>query len=109
MGAFGAHALESLVSANRLATWDTAVQYHFVHALALLAIGLWSRAAKGRFLKVAMGSFVLGILIFSGSLYLLVITDTGWLGAVTPIGGTAFIVGWIAMAVSAFQLEEESL
>jgi len=98
-GAFGAHALAERVTPERLQTFETAVRYQMYHALALLACGLLGEAWR-RSLDVAAWLFTAGILIFSGSLYLLVLTDTAWLGAITPIGGVAFISGWIALAVA---------
>ena len=98
-GAFGAHALAERVTPERLQTFETAVRYQMYHALALLACGLLGEGWR-RSLDVAAWLFTAGILIFSGSLYLLVLTDTAWLGAITPIGGVAFISGWIALAVA---------
>ena len=101
-GAFGAHALEGSVSADRMATFETAVLYHLIHALALVATGLALRSGAGPPAGWAGGAFLAGIVLFSGSLYLLVLTDTGWLGAITPIGGVAFIAGWILLAWSVY-------
>lgn len=105
-GAFGAHMLEDMVSADRLVTFETGVKYQMYHALALLVIGWISREAPGTFNSVGY-CFIAGILVFSGSLYILVLTDTGWLGAITPIGGIAFIAGWILLAVKSIQLNKE--
>ncbi len=96
-GAFGAHMLEDAVSAERLATFETGVQYQMYHALALIILGWMSRTSSVS-LEVPGYCFLAGILIFSGSLYILVLTDTSWLGAITPIGGVAFIAGWILLA-----------
>lgn len=93
-GAFGAHALGEMVTADRLATWETAARYQLVHALALLATAWAVERWPGRLARIAGWLFVAGTLLFSGSLYLLVLTDTGWLGAVTPLGGIAFLGGW---------------
>ena len=96
-GAFGAHALSERLTPERLAVFETAVRYQMYHALALLFVGWAARTlpgAGGALLTSAGWCFVTGILVFSGSLYLLVLTDTGWLGAVTPVGGVAFLVGW---------------
>ena len=100
MGAFGAHALQARVTPARLEVWHTAVLYHLVHALGLLAIGIWLRLAGGR----AWPAWVLvaGIGLFSGSLYALVLLDLGLLGAVTPLGGICFIVGWLGFAHQAW-------
>ncbi|NKC00399.1 MAG: DUF423 domain-containing protein [Pseudomonadales bacterium] len=102
LGAFGAHALEAYFSADELETWDTAVLYQFVHSIALILTGLWATILPSPRLKIALWSFTLGILLFSGSLYLLVATGQRWLGAVAPIGGTAFVLGWVGLFLSAW-------
>ncbi|MEQ8579190.1 MAG: DUF423 domain-containing protein [Balneola sp.] len=94
LGAFGAHALEESLSPKRLDTWNTAVTYHMWHALALIALALVSRVFEVD-LAWSLNLIVAGIFIFSGSLYLLCLTDTSWLGAITPIGGICFILGWL--------------
>jgi uncharacterized membrane protein YgdD (TMEM256/DUF423 family) len=96
-GAFGAHMLEDMVSIERLATFETGVQYQIYHALALVLIGWISRTSPVSYNAVGY-CFLAGIVIFSGSLYVLVLTDTPWLGAITPLGGLAFIAGWIILA-----------
>jgi uncharacterized membrane protein YgdD (TMEM256/DUF423 family) len=93
-GAFGAHGLEGRVSPDRLETFKTGVTYQMYHALALLVVGWMGLQQTAPLLTSAGVAFVAGILVFSGSLYVLVLTDTAWLGAITPIGGVAFIVGW---------------
>lgn len=94
LGAFGAHALEGRVTPERLETFETGVRYQMYHSLALLFVG-WAAAQHLGDLAVWAGYlFIFGIIVFSGSLYLLVLTDTGWLGAITPFGGAAFIAGW---------------
>ncbi len=100
-GAFGAHALADRVSAARLETFETAVQYQMYHALALVLTGLLAQHSAADALAWAGYLFAAGILIFSGSLYVLVLTDTAWLGAVTPLGGVAFIAGWALLAWTA--------
>jgi uncharacterized membrane protein YgdD (TMEM256/DUF423 family) len=98
LGAFGAHGLEGRVSPDRVETFRTGVEYQMYHALALLIVG-WAAAQDwGPLLHWAGYCFAAGIVIFSGTLYLLVLTDTGWLGAITPLGGVAFIVGWGLLA-----------
>src|SRR5690606_8162070 len=97
-GAFGAHALAEAVPPGRLATFETAVRYEMYHALALLVVGRLKARYGGRRLRWAGWLFLVGTVLFSGSLYLLVLTDTPWLGAVTPLGGVAFIAGWLALA-----------
>lgn len=94
LGAFGAHALEESLSPKRLDTWNTAVTYHMWHAIALIALALVSRVFEVD-LAWSLNLIVAGIFIFSGSLYLLCLTDTSWLGAITPIGGICFILGWL--------------
>ncbi|MCC6454309.1 MAG: DUF423 domain-containing protein [Caldilineaceae bacterium] len=99
LGAFGAHALESRMSADLLATYEVGVRYHFYHALALIGVVAVLSRWPGSGAAVAAGwLFVFGILIFSGSLYLLAFTGVRWLGAITPIGGVAFIAGWACLA-----------
>jgi uncharacterized membrane protein YgdD (TMEM256/DUF423 family) len=94
-GAFGAHALAGRLTPERLAVFETAVRYQMYHALALLFVGWVGRTLEASTLLTGAGwCFVAGIVLFSGSLYLLVLTDTGWLGAVTPVGGGAFLAGW---------------
>lgn len=93
LGAFGAHGLEGVVSEARLATFETAVRYGLFHALGLLAVA----ALGGRALRAAPW-LLAGSLVFSGSLYLLVLTDASWLGAVAPIGGALQIGGWAYLA-----------
>jgi uncharacterized membrane protein YgdD (TMEM256/DUF423 family) len=101
LGAFGAHGLEGRVSPDRLETFRTGVEYQMYHALALLLVGWAVAQGWGPLLYWAGYCFAGGIVIFSGTLYLLVLTDTGWLGAITPLGGVAFIVGWALLAWAA--------
>jgi uncharacterized membrane protein YgdD (TMEM256/DUF423 family) len=100
LGAFGAHALKAHLAPDQLAVWQTAVQYHFWHALALVAIGILIALALpgSTVLKWAGWLMVAGLLLFSGSLYVLVLSGARWLGAVTPLGGTAWIVAWVLLA-----------
>ncbi len=103
LGAFGAHALENMVTPNRLETFETGVRYQMYHAFALLILGalvLQPSFSKAPYVTLIAWLFIIGILIFSGSLYLLVLTDTAWLGAITPIGGVAFIAGWGMLILS---------
>ncbi|GIV57537.1 MAG: membrane protein [Rhodothermaceae bacterium] len=97
-GAFGAHGLAGRLTAERLQTFETAVRYQMYHALALLVVGWMGQALAVWQLQAAGALFTAGIVLFSGSLYVLVLTDTPWLGAVTPFGGVAFLMGW-AMVV----------
>lgn len=102
LGAFGAHGLRlRLEGLGTASTYQTAVEYHMAHALALIAVGALS-VGLGRTVTALIGwSFLAGIVIFSGSLYVLALTGMKWLGAVTPIGGVAFLVGWAALALYA--------
>lgn len=101
IGAFGAHALKPMLIENgRLATFETGVEYHFYHVLALLFIGLLQQHSDDKKLKWAANGMVAGIVIFSGSLYVLCITNTPVLGAITPIGGVCFIAGWMLIFFS---------
>lgn len=102
-GAFGAHGLESRLSAELLAVYHTGVRYELFHAVALLFVGLaadrWPTARWGR----AGWMFVAGTVLFSGSLYVLALTGVLWLGAVTPLGGLCFLLGWIFAAIAALR------
>jgi uncharacterized membrane protein YgdD (TMEM256/DUF423 family) len=96
LGAFGSHGLENRLSVEALETFQTAVRYQMIHALALLAVTGLPRGARGA--DLAGWAFVAGILLFSGSLYLLAALGHTWLGAITPLGGAAFLAGWLALA-----------
>ncbi|MEM9177167.1 MAG: DUF423 domain-containing protein [Myxococcota bacterium] len=96
LGAFGAHGLERTLSPERLDVWATAVDYHLIHAVALLAVALFERAS-GTSMRGPFLGFTAGIVLFSGSLYLLALDGPRWLGPVTPLGGLCFIVGWLAL------------
>lgn len=102
-GAFGAHGLKGRVGTDLLAVFHTGVDYQGLHALALLACGLWALQRPARGVSVAAWAFLLGSLVFSGSLYLMTFTGARWLGAITPIGGTALLVGWASLLVAAFR------
>lgn len=94
-GAFGAHGLRSMVSARALEVFQTAVTYQVYHAIGLILIALLAGfGLHRRLLKLAAGFFLAGILMFSGSLYLLVLTELRWIGPITPIGGVCLMVGW---------------
>ena len=97
LGAFGAHGLKELLTQNNtVAIWEKAVFYHFIHTVMLFVLALRKPVTSGPWL-----SFFAGILIFSGSLYLLAVTNLKWLGAITPLGGLSFLVGWAWLAFSA--------
>ncbi|MGI8891034.1 MAG: DUF423 domain-containing protein [Chthoniobacterales bacterium] len=95
LGAFGAHALKDTLQVNNMTdVWNKAVFYHFVHALALLFLALLPGAGR-----LVAGLFGAGIVLFSGSLYLLALTNVKWLGAITPLGGLCFLAGWLSLAI----------
>ncbi len=101
-GAFGAHGLRARVSPEMLAVFETGVRYHLIHALALLAVAWASTRWASAAIRAAGWLFVAGILLFSGSLYALTLTGIRGLGAVTPFGGAAFILGWLLLAWGAW-------
>lgn len=106
LGAFGAHALSSSIPESRQATWATAVDYHMFHVLAMLALAAVFRGAQSPWLVRAQTSFVMGICLFSGSLYALVLLDIPALGAVTPFGGLCFMLGWVCAGLAAFTSDD---
>jgi len=96
LGAFGAHALKaSLQSSGMLDAWNKAVLYHLVHAVALLALALYGASNRAAYFLIAAG-----ILLFSGSLYTMALTNVRWLGAITPLGGLCFLAGWAWLAIA---------
>lgn len=97
-GAFGAHSLKSIIPADMLAVFETAVRYQMYHALALLIVGGMFKHLPEQNIRVSGWCFVAGIVLFSGSLYVIALTGTRWVGAITPLGGAAFLAGWIALA-----------
>lgn len=104
MGAFGAHSLKTKLSQDMLSVFQTAVQYHFYHSLGLLIVGLLAIYLKPeKHIKIAGWMMFMGIILFSGSLYLLSITGIRWLGIITPFGGIAFILSWIFIAVAVWK------
>jgi uncharacterized membrane protein YgdD (TMEM256/DUF423 family) len=102
-GAFAAHGLRGRLDPSGLAIWETASRYQMFHALALVAVGIASQWLRGRILNAAGVCFVLGSLLFCGSLYALVLTGVRGLGAITPLGGVAFIAGWLCLAWAAIR------
>lgn len=101
LGAFGAHTLKNRLSADMLEIFQTGVQYHFYHALGLIFIGILAyHLPDTGWLRWAGWLMLGGIVIFSGSLYTLALSGISWLGAITPIGGTAFIIAWLILAVA---------
>lgn len=93
-GAFGAHALKARLAPEMLAVWKTAVEYQLYHALALLLVGLIATQKPSIAITNSAICFALGVLVFSGSLYVLALSGVRWLGAITPIGGLLFLAGW---------------
>jgi uncharacterized membrane protein YgdD (TMEM256/DUF423 family) len=103
LGAFGAHGLKQRLSADLLAVFQTGVQYHFYHTFALLAVGLLMlQMPTSGALRWSGILFIAGIVVFSGSLYILSLTGVRWLGAITPLGGVAFLVAWLLLARAAW-------
>lgn len=104
LGAFGAHAFKATLEASgRLETYETAVKYQFYHTIALLLIGVLMTRLESRSLDYAAIAMIVGIIIFSGSLYILCMTGIKWLGAITPIGGVAMIVGWVLLFLAVYR------
>jgi uncharacterized membrane protein YgdD (TMEM256/DUF423 family) len=98
LGAFGAHALKASLAPDMLAVFETGVRYQMYHVFALVAAAwAWARW-PGRVFAICGGLFIAGIVIFCGSLYLLALTGARWLGAITPLGGLAFLAGWLCLA-----------
>ncbi|AZC34008.1 DUF423 domain-containing protein [Pseudomonas sp. 22526] len=104
LGAFAAHGLKNRLSAEYLAIFHTGVTYQLVHTLALLGVALLATQIPGRLVTWAGASFAIGILLFSGSLYLLTLTGFSKLGIVTPFGGLAFLIGWLCLGLAAWRL-----
>ena len=108
LGAFASHALKDRLSDRALEIWETGTKYQMYHALALILIALLiTRLPASTSLVVAGYAFITGILLFSGSLYALSLSGIKWLGAITPLGGVAFIIGWICLAVAAWGIESQ--
>jgi uncharacterized membrane protein YgdD (TMEM256/DUF423 family) len=111
LGAFGAHALKATLSPAQLETWQTAVSYQLIHALALLAVFFMARHSIlagvdiSLAVKISGWAFLIGVLLFSGSLYALCFGGGALFGPITPLGGVSFIVGWIALAVAIWNLD----
>jgi uncharacterized membrane protein YgdD (TMEM256/DUF423 family) len=100
LGAFGAHALKQRLPPDLLTTFEVGVRYHLIHALALLAVAWAATRWPGGSVQLAGWFFVAGILLFSGSLYALSLSGVRQLGAITPLGGVAFLAGWLLLAWS---------
>ena len=117
-GAFGAHALKAALSDDAMITWQTAVQYHMFQTLALLVVALLPMTKppgsgsrldlrKQNFRYMAAYLFILGLILFCGSLYLLALTELRWLGAITPLGGVSFLAGWVLLFFYAWPIKHE--
>ncbi|MGH8440417.1 MAG: DUF423 domain-containing protein [Pseudomonas sp.] len=104
LGAFAAHGLKGRLSSEYLAIFHTGVTYQLVHALALLGVAVLAAQLPGRLVGWAGGLFAVGIVLFSGSLYLLTLSGIGKLGMITPIGGLAFLGGWLCLGLAAWRL-----
>ncbi len=108
LGAFGAHGLKTQLSAQMLSVFHTGVEYHGYHALGLILLGLFIRAHPTRGVLHASGvCMLIGIVLFSGSLYVLSLSGLRWLGMITPLGGTAFIIAWLLFAYAAVKQAKE--
>lgn len=106
IGAFGAHALKNILEANeRTDTFELASRYHYYHTFALLAVGILLLKYNQSWFNYSGYSFLIGVLIFSGSLYILALTNMKWLGAITPIGGLALILGWVFLLLGVLKIE----
>lgn len=103
LGAFAAHGLKGQLGAQYLAVFQTGVHYQLIHALALFGVALLAERLPGRLLKAAGNLFAVGILLFSGSLYLLALSGIGKLGMITPLGGLCFLAGWLCLGLAAWR------
>jgi uncharacterized membrane protein YgdD (TMEM256/DUF423 family) len=103
IGAFGAHALRDRLTPDVLAIFETGVRYHFYHALGLFAAAYAASRWAGGTANLAGWLFIVGIVLFSGSLYVLALSGVRWLGAITPLGGLAFLAGWAALGWTAYR------
>ena len=108
LGAFGAHSLKNILDDYGKSIYEKAVLYQMFHTMALFAVGVMQHLNKETSFSVAGWGFFLGIILFSGSLYLLATTGIKWLGAITPIGGVAFLFGWFWLVVSIFKARVSS-
>ena len=104
LGAFAAHGLKHRLTPEYLAVFQTGTHYQLIHALALFGVGLLALHMPGRLVNLAGGAFAVGILLFSGSLYLLTLSGIGKLGMITPFGGVAFLIGWLCLGLAAWRL-----
>ncbi len=103
LGAFGTHALRPSFSSKQMDTWHTGTEYHLVHAIALILVGVLIQGETTKLQRASGLLFITGIVVFGGSLYLLALTSTKWLGAIAPLGGLCLILGWISLGISAYK------
>ena len=106
LGAFAAHGLRDVVSDDSLSSWQTAVNYQMSHALVLLFTGLWRQLGGPRLLGVAGSLFSIGVLAFSGSIYLLALLEVPWMGPLTPLGGLSLIGGWLCLCLAVLRSKD---
>lgn len=99
LGAFGAHSLKNILDANALATFEVGVRYQLYHALAVIVLGGLAAQANLRWCRRAALLFIVGCVLFSGSIYLLALTGMKWFGPITPLGGMCFMAGWVALVI----------
>lgn len=107
LGAFASHGLEGRLAPDLLAVFEIGVRYQFYHALALLLVGLLGLHGSSRLLAWSGGLFLGGTLVFSGSLYILALSGVHVLGAITPLGGTAMVIGWLLLALAAWRRKDQ--
>ncbi|MEW6060504.1 MAG: DUF423 domain-containing protein [Bacteroidota bacterium] len=108
LGAFGAHGLTSVLSPEALSVFDTAVRYHMYHALSLFVVGILLHFNNQRFLLFAGWSFIVGVILFSGSLYVMTIGNIRGVGVITPLGGIGFLAGWLFLLLSVLKRKMEN-
>lgn len=111
LGAFGAHALKAQLTPDQLASFQTGVRYQFIHTLALIAVGVLLLISSNKMLRNAAWAFTIGIILFSGSIYLLTAGkmmgwSVSWLGPITPLGGVSLIVGWVMFFFGVGKMEK---
>lgn len=106
LGAFGAHGLKKIITPDMLSVYQTGVQYQFYHALGLLGVAFIAHVNSTKLVNMAGNLMFTGVMIFSGSLYLLVILNIKWLGAITPIGGVLMVISWVLLAWAVFRSVE---
>ncbi len=108
LGAFGAHGLKSVITPELLTIFETGSRYHLIHSVVLVVLALSAKLEESQSLRIGFWAIFVGILIFSGSLYILSITGIRILGAITPLGGVSFLIGWAAIAYSAFSFPKQN-